>query len=36
MSVEIVEDDDIEDYSVYECLYNRDYPGWSEKLEEHK
>lgn len=22
--------------TIYDCLYGRDYPGWSEKLEEHK
>ena len=31
-----IEEDNIEKYSIYECLYNKNYPGWSEKLEEHK
>ena len=22
--------------TIYDCLYSRDYPGWSEQLEEHK
>lgn len=35
MSV-VIEDDDFEDYTIYDCLYKRNYPGWSEKLEEHK
>ena len=35
MNVTIEEEDSLQ-YSIYECLYNKNYPGWSEKLEEHK
>ena len=31
-----VEEDNVEKYSIYECLYKKNYPDWSEKLEEHK
>ncbi len=34
MNVTVEEDDG--NYSIYECLYSKNYPGWSEKLEEHK
>ena len=30
------EEDDPKKCSIYECLYSKNYEGWSEKLEEHK
>lgn len=30
------EEDDSKKCSIYQCLYSKNYEGWSEKLEEHK